>query len=461
MPPEKKKLKVFDIICLAFTALFSIELVAGQASIGPSVIVWLLTFGVIYLLCHGLICAELGSTYPDQGGNYVWIERAYGHKWASRMTWWCWTNLVAFVPSVFVAMVIVLQQIFDLDISSMDIMFISIIGIWVIVAMNCVSIRDSKIVSNIGAVFKVIFCVALIGGGAWIVFTQGSQTEFTMDTVFPPLDIAAFGLVGTLIYGMTGFDLPSANAGQMDNPKKDVPRALLLTGVVCIVLYLLSDLAVMWVLPLEGIDPAYGMIDAIIAIYGASQAAVVIIGAMLAFIYISYIFSWTIGGNAAALEAGSDGDLPGFYAKTNKFKAPVGAAILMGLGATALILVYGFTADSNENLFWTLLAFTSITFFPPYFLISFALFKLRKSDPNAERPFKIPGKVFPYVVGAVNVICLSIATIAYLVPPEGEDPVSYTLFMVAGVLVVLVLGEIIAAGSEKRRAKIEAAGTAE
>ncbi|MEG1243053.1 MAG: amino acid permease, partial [Oscillospiraceae bacterium] len=94
----KKKLKLFDIVCLSFASFFSIELVASQASLGPSMIFCMVCFGLLYLICHGLICAELGSTYPDQGGIYVWTLNAFGSKWAARTTWYYWVNVVGFVP---------------------------------------------------------------------------------------------------------------------------------------------------------------------------------------------------------------------------------------------------------------------------------------------------------------------------------------------------------------------------
>lgn len=75
-----KKLRLFDVICLAFASLFSIELVSSQASLGPSMVFCIIVFGGLHLLLHGLICAELGSTYPDQGGLYVWTDKAFGPK---------------------------------------------------------------------------------------------------------------------------------------------------------------------------------------------------------------------------------------------------------------------------------------------------------------------------------------------------------------------------------------------
>lgn len=447
----KKKLRLFDILCLSFASFFSIELVASQASLGPSMIFCMLTFGLVYLACHILICAELGAAYPDQGGIYVWTSKAFGSKWAARTTWYYWVNVVGFVPCTMVALLVVFQQLFFPDMSVMTITIVSILGTWIAVGLNCFSLEDSKLLSNVGSVLKFVVCMALVGGSIYVLATQGSANVFDSTTIFPTFDMSLLALIPVYIYGLTGMDLISCNAGLMDNPKKDVPRALCITGIISMLVYILSAVAILIILPLDTIDPAAGLIDALIVLFNGSRIAVVLLGIALVFVYASYIFGWTIGGNAAALEAGKAGELPGLFAKSNKFGAPVGPALLLGAASTVLLLIYGFTATSSEDLFWTLLAFTSIIFFLPYAIMSFIFLKLRKSDPKAERPFKVPGKVFPKIVAILNFILLAIAIVGYLLPPEGSDPVSYMLILIGGIVITLVIGEVLISYAAKRR----------
>ncbi len=449
----KKKLKLFDIICLSFASFFSIELVASQATLGPSMIFCMLTFGLIYLLCHGLICAELGSTYPDQGGIYVWTLNAFGSKWAARTTWYYWVNVVGFVPCTMVALLVVFQQLFFPDMSILTVTVVSIIGTWLAVGLNCMSLQDSKILSTIGSLLKFLVCAALIGGGVYTLVTQGSQNVFSTESIIPKFDFNLFALIPVYIYGLSGMDLISCNAGQMEDPRRDVPKSLLVTGIISMLVYILSAVAVLIIMPMGAIDEASGLIDALIVVFGGSRIAIILIGISLVFVYASYIFGWTIGGNAAALEAGEAGELPAFFAKSNKHHSPVGPAVLLGAASTALLLVYGFTASSSSGLFWTLLAFTSIIFFLPYIVMSFAILKLRKSDPDAERPFKIPGKIFPTIVAALNFILLVISIAGFILPPEGEDPVKYTLILVGGLAVTLAIGEILIASALKKNKK--------
>nr|WP_305135774.1 APC family permease [uncultured Schaedlerella sp.] len=440
---KQKKLKLFDIICLSFASFFSIELVASQATLGPSMIFSMLLFGGLYLICHGLICAEMGAAYPDQGGIYVWTLQAFGNKWAARTTWWYWANVVAFVPCTMVALVVVFQQLFWQNMSVITTTLICIAGTWIAVFLNCMSLEDSKLLSNTGSVLKLVVCLALIGGGIYTFTVSGSQNIFSTETVIPKFDMQLFALLPVYIYGLNGMDVISCNSGEMENPKRDVPKALLITGIISITIYILCAISILVILPQAEIDSASGMIDAIISVFGGSRIVAVLIGIALVFVYASYIFGWTIGGNSAALEAGEAGELPGWFAKSNEKHAPAGPAVLLGIASTVLLLFYGFTASSSSELFWTLLAFTSIIFFLPYVVLSFSFLRLRKIDPDTYRPFKIPGKIFPSIIAVLNFILLVIAIIGYLLPPEGENPVTYVLFLAAGLAVTQILGEFL------------------
>lgn len=448
---ETKKLSLFDVVCLAFASFFSIELVASQATLGPSLVFCIVVIGGIYLLVHGLICAELGSTYPDQGGLYVWIDRAFGPRWAARSTWWYWANVISFVPCTLVTLVIVIQQVFGIELSTLMVTGLCIAGTWLSVGLCCLPLQDSKLVTNGGSVMKLVVCVALIIGGFMFAANNGAATEFTVETMIPAFDLDLLMLIPVFVYGMTGLDLISCNAGNMANPKRDVPRAMLVSGGVSMLVYLLAGVALLLIMPVEGIDEAAGLIDALIVLSGGSQAFAIAIAICLVFVYISYIFSWAIGGNSVALEAGEAGEFPKVFAKTNKHHSPVGPAVLMGIASTALMLVYGFTASSGSELFWTLLAFTSIIFFFPYIVLSFALIKLRKMDPEIDRPFAIPGKVLPTVVALVHAALLTLSAIAFMIPPEGEDPTMYLAIVVGGVIIFQIAGEAIISYAAKHQ----------
>ena len=90
---RKKVLGFWDILLFSFCAIFGVEAIAASAAIGTSAISWWLICILGFFLPSGLIAAELGSTYPEQGGIYIWIKKALGEKWAARSTWYYWFAL--------------------------------------------------------------------------------------------------------------------------------------------------------------------------------------------------------------------------------------------------------------------------------------------------------------------------------------------------------------------------------
>lgn len=441
--PSKKKLKFFDILALAFSSVFSLELIASQAALGPSLVFCFITLGCTYFLSHGFMCAELGSAYPDQGGIYVWVKNAFGDKWAARTTWWYWINVAGFIPATAVIMGAVLKQLFIPDLPIWSMVVFCILCVWLVVLLNCIDLQHAKWLPIISSICKVIVCIVLIGGAIYALITRGSVTEFTVATMVPHIDMSFLALIPVFVYGITGYDLVSCSAGEMENPRKDVPKVVFTSGVLTIVFYIISATSLLIVLPSGSVNEASGLFDAFVAIFG--NGPLVLIMGIITFIgFLGYIFGWALGGNKVALEAGQFGELPAIFAKTNKAHAPVGSAVLLGLTSTALLVFYGFTATSDEGLFWTLLAFTSIIFFLPYIMLSFTFVKLRKSDPDAVRPFRVPGgHLSALLVAGVQLCFLLISAIFFLIPPEGENPLVYVGTLVVGILLSIVLGEII------------------
>lgn len=449
---KKKTLTFIDLIGFAFAAVFSMEVVASQAAMGPSLIFCFLFFGFTYFVSHALLCAELGSTYPEQGGIYAWVKRAFGDKWAARSTWWYWVNVAAYIPSTFVIMGTVFKGLIWPDLSVWGMVILCIISTWVVVLLNCMPLSFSKWMPSLGAICKTIASIALIFGAGYYLVQNGSNTEFSWGTIIPNFDLAFFALVPVYVYSLTGFDLMSTAAAEMENPKRDVPRSVFFSGGVTLLFYIIAACAVLIVIPQAQVNESSGFIDAIIEVYGNSKWLLYTLGISSVIAYVGSVLSWALGGNKAAQEAAEYGELPKIFAKTNKHGSPVGSAIILGICSTVLLVVYGFVATSNEGLFWSLLAFTSIIFFLPYIVMSFTFIVLRKKDVNINRPFKIPGPNWVATcIALLHCVFLIVSIVFFFIPPAGSNGLSYILTLGIGVLVTVLIGEYLVTKSINRR----------
>ncbi len=121
---------------------------------------------------------------------------------------------------------------------------------------------------------------------------------------------------------------------------------------------------------------------------------------------------------------------------------------MLAIASTVLILLYALVASSNENLFWTILAFTGVLFLIPYVFMGLAFLKLRKDDPDTPRPISVPGKVLPTVIAVINLAMLIFSIVAFLLPPEGEG-MFYVVVQIAMIVVTQIICEVIISRSEK------------
>ena len=122
----------------------------------------------------------------------------------------------------------------------------------------------------------------------------------------------------------------------------------------------------------------------------------------------------------------------------------------LGVASTVILVLYGLLAGSNEELFWSLFAFSGVIFLIPYVAMMFAYLKLRRTEPDRDRPFKIAGpRWLPVLMASVCafVLCITIILFVY-VPGDGVQwPV------LGGSVVLLILGEVIVHMNSKKTSK--------
>lgn len=444
-----KTLRQRDMVLFTVSAILLPDTLASAASIGPSSISWWVLLSLLFLTPFALISAELGCSYPEQGGVYAWVRDAFGRRWGSRLTWCYWINTAVWLPAICTLFAGVLKQLFFPEAGLGMQIAIAIAICLMISGVSCMALDLGKWVPNIGAIAKFLFFGALILG-AWL-FTRSNPmaNPLNLQSIAPRLG-DSLEYIPAIVYGMLGFELISAGSDEMRDPARDVPRAVLYSGLLVALLYTIGTVAILAAIPNEHINLVEGLIDALRLFFaGPLQTLVVtVLGAALLFAIFASGATWAIGVNRAAAQAAQDGELPKVFGIEGKSTgAPVGAAVLMGLTSASMIFVYGFLAGSNEDLFWSLFAFSGVIFFLPYIGMVLAFMRLRRRDPDHPRPFRVPGGTgFATLCGAICFSTLSLSAFLFMYTP-GEGP---QWPVIIGVVAMLGLGELIVRSSEKR-----------
>ena len=361
---------VRDMTLFTVSAILLLDTLAASASIGVSSIFWWTLLGIVFFVPYGLISAELGTTYPEQGGIYAWVRDTFGKRWGTRVTWFYWLNTAMWNASVLVLFAGVFAQMFAPGLSLFAKLAIAIGLNWLIIYFNYASLSVGKWIPNVGATLKMLTFVALIGAG--IAFAMRAEVELANDFslgAFIPEWGSSTQYISTIIYGMLGFELMSSASEEMKNPRRDVPRAIFASGIVIFLAYVLGTFAILAAVPIDDIDLVEGLVDTLRQLFGTSGIGVAVatlFGVFALFTFFSNTTTWALCANRAAAEAAIDGELPNFLAKEHATHGtPIGAAFTMGAIVTIILVTYGLLAGSNEDLFWKLFAASAVLFLMP------------------------------------------------------------------------------------------------
>ncbi|HEX6887265.1 MAG TPA: APC family permease [Candidatus Nanopelagicales bacterium] len=453
---------MFDMILFSVCAILLLSQVTLTAQIGPSAIIWTVLIIVLFFVPYGLITAELGSTYPDTGGIYSWVVRAFGPRWGTRTSWWYWVNVALWVPSVYLMFSAVLSAMFFPDLTFWPQVLIALALIAVNWVVNLVTLDTGKWVSNLGAIITVAV-IALLGvGGIKVAMAGDAATTLTWstDSMIPTWSTMALA-VSIIIYNFLGFELMSSASQEMRHPKRDVPRTILVAGVLIGAFYLMATMGMQAILPVDQISETSGLMDAVQVAFG-DNAFTDLVGVGILYAFFAALIPWTIGANRAAAEAARRGDLPPVFATMSARRGtPTGAAHLTAAVSAIFTVTYGVlywrTDGSIDELFWSIFAFSSIVFLLPYVVMSLAFLRLRVTDAAAHRPYAVPGgRLGAWAAALLCVGALLLAIVFFVV-----DPFDLSLFdaqtfwlIVGGLAVTFVVQEVFVWRSPRWRARL-------
>jgi amino acid transporter len=447
-PQYKKVLGALDTFLFTICALLFVDTVAPMASMGPTAITWFVIMVIIFFIPYGMIVAELGSTYPEQGGIYAWVKHAFGNKWGARTSWLYWVNMALWVPSSFILLAGIFSQLFFPDLSLIWIVILGLVFTWMMVFLGVINLGESKWVVNVASVLKIILILAIIIGGFIYVINGNTQNNDVSLGGLKPVWSDALFFLPAIIYSLLGFEMMSGASEEMKNPGRDVPRAIIGAALFIGVVYTFAIRSMLVVIPLDNLGLITGIMDTFWAVFGKSG-----IGGVISFIFglfalyaiFAQTVSWAIGTVRTSAQAGQDGELPAYFGKLSaKNQTPIGSLILTGIVASLVVIIYGFLATNAEDLFWTLFAFSSMLFFMPYAILFPAFLTLRVKDKTQNRPYKVPGgNVLAFIMAIICEIIILAGIVLFIwVPGEPVDWV-YAVPILIGIIVILVLGEIL------------------
>ena len=456
MEKKKKKFKLFDAILATVCITLVAESVMPTAAIGNSQYFWWILLIVAFCVPYGMISAELGTTYQSEGGMYDWVKKAFGSKWAARVAWNYWVNFPLWIASLAVAVTDVLAGILEIDLSLGWLVVLQLGYTWLVSLLGTQRIGESKWIVNIGTFFKIFFMVGLGLLGIYVFIKTGESANpiHSVADLLPTADIASLSFLSVIIFNFLGFEVVSTFADDMEEPKREIPKALIIGGAM---------MALFYILPATGINIAMSLEDAEAA--GVTESfmilmtklginpdfvriVVIMVGMMFIYTMVANIVSWSFGVNSVAKYSADDGGLPAIFSKTNKDGVPHMASIMNGVVASIIVIVgiiLGEVSESASNLFWTFFSLSLVTLLISYAPLFLAFLKLRKTD-KTERVYKVPGgEGFIKVFAIVPFVLLILGIVFTLFGDFSMEYIGDNLPLIIGVVLSLIVQEILTA----------------
>ena len=349
---------------------------AAVGSVWAMLFVWLV--GGAVTLCLALCVAELGTMYPRAGGLYVYLREAFGSAVAFAYGW----TFLLINPASWAAIALVLAEYLGslLRLPPSVAPHVATAAIAIACMLNCLSVRLVAILQKVITPAKAISLIAIVVAIFWL-GRGGTEGAFrNVGSIHLPT-LGAFGIaVAAVLWPYDGVASASSAYGEVTQPQSTIPRALIVSIATITSLYLLVNVAFLYALPLNRMAASNLVAADAMAAVGTSSAT-------------ALISAFAVLATSGALIATSMTDPRVFYAMANdglffnvvgrvhpRFKTPHVAVIVSGLLAILYVEIRTFEQLAVGYIL-------GIWLF--YGLSVVGLIKLRRSQPHANRPYRV------------------------------------------------------------------------
>jgi len=407
----KKELSLFDSTCIIVGIIIGAgiyqmapDIAKGAGSLWGVLTIWVV--GGLLSLCGALGYAELATAYPKEGGDYVYLSRAYG-PWAGFL--FGWIQLAVVRPGDIAVMAFAFatysRAIYD-PLAACGLPYsqriYAAVATGILTVINILGVKEGKWTQNILTTVKALGLLAIVGvaaasGGISPGLGPGRISDF--DRL--PVSLAMIFVLFT--YG--GWNEMAYVAAEVKNPRRNIVRALVIGSAAVTLLYLLVNGAFLYTLGYAGLATSKAVAaDSVSAVFpriGANLISALVcisaLGALNGLIFTGARISYALGAEHRLF-----GALGRWHQKTG---TPVWALLIQGVIATSLIVFLGSFIDA--------ILYTAAAVYSFYLATSLSVIVLRFKEPHVFRAYKVTG--YPVTVLIFCVVCafLIYSTVTY------------------------------------------------
>jgi glutamate:GABA antiporter len=458
----KRELGFFDLTLFYIAGGLSLRWTATAAAAGPSTIfVWIFAC-LFFFVPLAASVLELSARYPQEGGLYVWTQRAFGDFSGFLVAWMYWMSNLPYFPAVLYfgagSLLVALPHGQKLTNSSNYYLLFALVCLAVITLLNVRGLKFGKWLNSIGALgsWGPIIILLILAGVS--IFRFGSATKFTVATMTPRASLRNAIFWSTVFFAFGGCETGSFMSEEIKNARRTIPRALIVSGILLAGSYIAGTIALLVALPSAEISGLGGFVSAIqvmCARLGLSWI-VLAIALLVALNSIGGAASFLSSTSRLPFVAGIDRYLPKAFGKVHpKWGTPWIAVISYGVAGMlcALLSQAGSTVQSAYDL---LVSMSIITYFIPFLYLFLAMIRLQR-EPFPQGAARLPGgKPVAILLAVVGLITTSLTIVLAVIPSSDEPHKTIAIAKVLGSTILLVgAGVAVFWGTTWRRRNIE------
>lgn len=444
-----KKLGVVSLALINVAAVLSLRNFPSMAVEGWGMIFWYVLFTICFLIPTALVAAELASTWPKAGGIYAWVREAFPGK-GSFITIWCsWVNNIVWFPTVvsFIMVTFAYTLLKPALGDNMVFMAAVMLGVmWILTFFNFGRMKHSTTLSTVGTVVGALIPITILVVLTFAWLAQGNVSnmgDLTLSALVPDMNFSMLTFAASLVLMFAGMEMAGYHARETENPQKDYPIAMFIAALIICVVSILGTWSVGTLVTPDFLNGSEGLNGGVIEAFQVVLDSfgvgwmIIPLGLMLAVGIIAQLSTWMLGPAKGLAPAAYAGDLPPMFRKENANGAPVGVLVLQSTISSGFVVLYLVLDALDINGYWVLVAITSLINIIMYLFMFAAFLKLRKTQADKPRPFRLPGgNVGAYLIGGVAMATLVFGFVFGLYP---SDPMSDTMTVVYIISVFLAV----------------------
>ncbi len=438
-PALKRGIRFRDLLLFYIVSGLSVRWTATAAAAGPSILlVWVAAL-LFFFVPLAASVMELSSRHPEEGGLYIWTREAFGDASGFLAAWIYWMSNLPYFPGVLyfgAASCLFAFGNHARSLVSSPAYYSTFALVWlaIITLLNIRGVNYGKWLNNVSALGSIIPLSALLILAALSYSRFGSATHLSFASLIPHLSIDNAIFWSGVFFAFGGVEAGSSMGDEIENPRRNIPWAILVGGSVLAIGYISGTSALLVAAPSTSVGGPDGFVNGIRLL--SERLGVGWIVAVIAL----FLGLNAVGGAASYLSstsrlpfvAGIDHYLPSVFGRVHpRYRTPWVAIAAYGL-AGMLVALLGQAGATVRNAYQVLVSMAVIAYFIPYLFVFGAMIRLQ-SRPAPREARGVPGgKPVAITLGTIGLLSTTATILLASIPGADEPNKPLTVLKVIG-----------------------------